>query len=268
MPEVRGMDDIDMDALVQILEGNRDVVKGVKFRAVSPLVDTVGADALKLAKEAARSIGGSVMVHIGDRASSPNASAVTRKIIAGLEKGDIITHPYTPHPGGIFLKDGSLIPELKAAMERGVILDVARGMGNFGFEVTRHALAQGILPDTISTDITITNIVGPVFGLLETMSIFLNLGLSLEDVVAMSTINPARALDMDDEIGSLKPGMKADVTVAGMAEGEFEFHDTPGETLKGRVVLFPVTTIKGGRVIPAEPPAGSMGARARQAVGR
>ncbi|MFQ5880023.1 MAG: amidohydrolase family protein, partial [Dehalococcoidia bacterium] len=265
-PEIYDSKDVDLDGLLEMIQRHRDVIKGVKMRAVAPLVDTVGAKAVEMCIQAARAIGAPVMVHIGDHGSSPSAHPVTRQIIDRLEAGDIITHVYTGWPGHIFTDDGKVIPELTQAIERGVILDVARGRMNFSFQTTRRALEAGIIPHTLSTDLTIWTYRGIVFGLTETMSTFLNLGFSIEKVVAMVTVNSAKALNLQNEIGSLKPGAKADVTVLQTAEGDFEFVDAHGETMNGRQAIFPILTVKAGRIFKAEPPPGSAGAQAKALV--
>ena len=86
----------------------------------------------------------------------------------------------------------------------------------------------------------------------EMLSRFLAMGFSLEDVIRMSTTNPASALDMADSLGSMAVGREADISVLDMANGDWLFHDTEGETLRGDKALAPVITIKSGEVFTAD----------------
>ena len=143
--------------------------------------------------------------------------------------------------------------ELKAAAERGVILDIAPAKSHFSFPLARIALDEGVVPTVLSTDITNTNYKGPaLFSLPVVMSKFLALGLSLDDVIAKVTVAPARILKEEHRRGSLAVGYPADMTVFEMREGEFVFADgLAGNTLVGDRLLEPRMTIKNGEVLSA-----------------
>ena len=96
----------------------------------------------------------------------------------------------TWEPGGVILRDGTIYLELEKARQRGVVLDSCHGLWHFSFTVARHALARGFKPDVISTDISVPNLL-VTQSLPVTMSKFFCLGLSVEEVISMSTINPA-----------------------------------------------------------------------------
>jgi len=160
---------------------------------------------------------------------------------------------YTSNQGNVLCPDGTIMPELKAAIKRGVIMDTANGRSNFSFVSARKCLAEGILPDTISTDLTHRGLRDRTFNLPVNMSKFMALGLGLKQVVAMTTINPARAIHEESRIGSLKPGMAADVSILELKSGAWTLTDTPGETMKTDKLLMPVTTVKAGKVIKAAP---------------
>jgi dihydroorotase len=108
--------------------------------------------------------------------------------------------------------------------------------------------AQGFLPDTISSDLYSANINGPVFDLPTTLSKFLLLGMSLGDVVERATARSARVFNFGSQIGTLKPGAEADISVFKLEEGQFTFTDSDGKTRTGRQRLVPEATVKGGRV--------------------
>ena len=104
--------------------------------------------------------------------------------------------------------------------------------------MARRALAQGFRPGTISSDLHVYNVDGPVYDLATTMSKFLHLGLSLDEVVHMTTAAPARVLRGAAALGTLAPGAAADVTLLERREGHFELEDTVGEkvTVSERLV--------------------------------
>ncbi len=88
-----------------------------------------------------------------------------------------------------------------------------------------------------------------------TMTKFLALGLDLKQVIQMSTINPARALSEENRIGSLKPGMEADVSILELLSGRWKFEDNKGQTLEVDRLIAPSVTVRAGQVIPAQPAA-------------
>jgi dihydroorotase len=146
-------------------------------------------------------------------------------------------------------QDGTVIPELRDAMKAGVVLDPAHGRHNFKFDVARRQLDQGVMPDTISTDIGLTNWKATVHSMTETMSKFLAVGLSLEGVILRTTANPAKALGMAETLGALAVGREADVSVLDVVEGDWEFTDSSGARFKGTQAIVPVVTIRAGEVI-------------------
>ena len=247
IPELSRREDIDLEETVRVIHANRPLIQGVKLRAVGPAVPTMGIEMVRLAKRAANEGGVRLMVHIGD-VNAGDGPTLTRELLPLLEPGDIITHLFTGSPGHILDDDGKVIPEIIEAQERGVFLDPAHGRINFSFDVARRALDQGVKPQSISTDLTLPGRQGIVGSILEMLGRFLALGFSLEDVIRMTTVNPAKALDMEDTLGSLAVGREADITVLDEVTGDWIFHDAVGGTLNGAQALVPVVTIKGGKV--------------------
>ncbi len=252
MPELRDWAEIDLAAAAAVIEANRGLIKGVKLRLLGNVVASRGAEIVAMAQKLAKSHGLPVMVHIGDveRQVSPT---LTREVLPLLEPGDILSHVYTAKFGGILTPEGSALPELKEALARGVVLDVAHGKSNFSFDVARQCLARGIRPTTLSTDLTTTSLNGPVYSLPVTMSKLLALGLSLPQVIAMTTINPARALGIDRSKGSLGPGMDADISVLELLSGTWKLEDAEQQTLETRTLLAPAMAVKSGCLIPSRP---------------
>ena len=248
--------DIDVPGVVRIAKENPDQVKGVKVLVYSRVVQAMGLRHVEAAREAASEAGVRMMLHIGDigpKHQTPTPPEVVGRAISMLQSGDIITHVFSPLTGAALDGEGSLLPELKEAQERGVILDTSYGDFNFGWERAAAVMAQGLIPNTIGTDMDIQ----PGFGmrkvssrsLLEYASYFLELGFTLEDVVRMTTIVPARALGIEDRAGSLAVSREADISVLDLLDGRWELTDATGVSRTGSSALVPVVTVKGGRLV-------------------
>jgi len=258
MPELWSWRNINTDAMLKTIEENRDIIKGVKIRANGSLVENLGAEAIKAAKRVAAGAGLPLMVHIGiDPHETTSESAMTafnREMLPLLERGDTLNHIYSPKPGGVIKPDGNILPEFKEATKRGVFLDTAIGRTQWSLEIARKAMEQGILPTTITTDLTLLTIKGPVYSVVATMSKFMAVGLSLDQVVEMTTINPARILSEEQRRGKLSIDMPADVSIMEPQEGEFLFTDgAAGHTFEGGLLLVPKLTLKNGEEIAPGP---------------
>lgn len=253
-PELRDWEEIDLDASRAAVNEHRDLIKGIKLRLVGNLVASEGLKIIKTTKDFAHNLGLPVMIHIGDPKKQVPAS-LTSDLLEEMESGDILTHVFTSKQGGILLQDGTVLPQVKKAIERGVVLEIAHGSNNLNFDVARRSMAQGIFPTVLSSDINTGCLNGPVFGLSVLMSKFMALGLSLQEVIKMSTINPAVALQIASKAGSLKKGMDADVSILELQTGRWELMDSDDQSLLTTTMLKPRITIKSGQVIPAEPAA-------------
>ena len=253
-PEISSLQDMDVDRGKELIEANRDRIRGVKIRAIQALAEGVGIKGVETAKKLAVNLNLPLMMHIGDpreRMEKDWMDDFSRQAVSLLEKGDILSHYMTWEPGGLILKDGTIYPELEKARQRGVVLDSCHGLWHFSFTIARHALAQGFKPDVISTDMFIPNIL-VTQSLPVVMSKFLNLGLGLEEVIAMTTTNPARVLREEDRRGSLRTGMPADITILELVKGDFLFGDGKGRgSLRGNLLLEPRMVFKEGEMRPA-----------------
>lgn len=248
-PDTASREDIDLEETIKVIKANKPLIQGVKIRAVGPGVPRMGIEMIRLAKQAATEGGVRLMVHIGDRSiKETGGPTLTGELMNLLEQGDIITHLFSGNPGRIIDDNGKVIPEVFDAQERGVFLDTAHGRQNFSFDVAKAALDQGVHPRSISTDMTIPGRQHTVHSMTEMLSRFLALGFSLEDVIRMSTTNPASAIGMESTLGSLEVGRTADISVLEESTGNWVFNDTEGGTLNGDKALTPVVTVKGGEV--------------------
>ena len=169
-----------------------------------------------------------VMVDFGtNRPERPMSELVTKK----LRPGDIYTHCYS----GLRNEQdasGHVNPAMFEARKRGVIFDVGHGGGSFVWRIAVPAIKEGFLPDSISTDLHIGSMNAGMKDMLNVMSKFLVMGVSIDDVVARSTWNPAREIH-HEELGNLSVGAPADVAVLKMETGDFGFTDTYGAKLRG-----------------------------------
>jgi dihydroorotase len=242
---------IDLEGTLRAVEANRGLVRGIKLPLSGAVVDLLGIEAVRRAAQVAREAGTRLMVHIGNlrTPASPRAAGLTREMLDLLTAGDILTHVCTAREGGVLDEQGRVLPELLAARERGVVLDSAQGRTNYSFRVSRRLIDQGIVPDVISSDLTWGGRGSIVYSLTECMAKFLALGVSISQVIRMTTANPAAALDMSDELGCLAVGRAADLSILHVALGEWEFKDSFGDTLVGDKALVPVAAVRSGQVI-------------------
>jgi dihydroorotase len=240
----------DTQAALRTLEANRDVLLGIKVRMEPAMLGQNGYEVLKLARETSDAAGLPLMIHIGD------TFPPLPEILAETRAGDVVTHCFHDRPGGILDEDGRVLPSVRAAAERGVFFDVGHGRGSFAFQVARRALAQELLPGTISSDLHVYNVNGPVFDLATTMTKFLYLGLPLNKVIELATVNPARSVRRENEIGALRPGACGDVTLLELRPGPISLTDASDrgrETVTADQALIPAGVVRAGRVIFFEP---------------
>lgn len=252
-PEIWSEHDIDPAKTAQVITEHRELIKGVKIRAVESLTEKLGVKAIELAKKLADDFNLPLMVHIGEPRplkTNDTMDSFTREAIKLMDKGDILSHYVTWGAGGLIKNNGMIYPEILEARKRGVLMDCCEGLNNFSFKVARQALAKNVPPDLISTDLGEVS-VPVVQSLLVVMSKYLNLGLTLEQVIAAVTINPARALSEETNWGSLTIGTNANISVLELATSDYLFSDGTGKgSLKGDKLLEPYLVIKDGREIP------------------
>ena len=246
--EIGELDDLryaSVPKAIAMIERHRDVILGVKVRLTrnSIVSRESGIRPLYLAREAADAVRLPIMVHPQDAWCDS-----LDDILAVMRGGDILTHCFHGDSHGILDGDGKVRRSVREAIERGVIFDVGHGRGSFSWEVAERALEQGIGPTTISSDLHVYNVDGPVYDLATTVSKFLHLGLSLEGALHKVTATPARVLGMSDQIGTLRVGAWGDAVVFDLQQGQFELHDARGETRVGRQRLVPTAVVRGGKL--------------------
>ncbi len=236
----------DPAAAIEVCEANRDVILGIKVRLTGNIAGPNAAQALRNARAAADATGLPLMVHPND----PQDFSLD-EVLAELKAGDLVTHCFHGMPGGVLNDDGHVRDCVKRAIDAGVLLDVGHGKGSFDFDVAERAVADGVIPHTISTDLHVYNVHGPVFDLATTVSKFLLLGLDLPDAIARCTAAPADVIGMSGQIGTLAPGAHGDLAIFELEEAPYTFVDVHGKTRLGDRRLVPAKVVRAGMEIPA-----------------
>ena len=227
------------DDAFAVIENNRDVIVGVKVRIGPSASGDQGVGPLRTACALARRAGLPVMVHV--EAPPPGVD----EILAELSPGDILTHSFRPAPNAI-VEDGKVIEAALEARRRGILFDIGHGKGSFSFVSARALLDAGFPPDVISSDIHVASIKGPAYDQLVTLSKFLCLGMDFADVIAASTVNPARIIGRPD-LATLSPGAVGDATILSIDEGSFDYVDSRANHLDGKQRISLAGVVLGGR---------------------
>ena len=125
-------------------------------------------------------------------------------------------------------------------------------VARFSFDIGRRIIDQGLLPHCISTDLTVPGRIRAVHSMTEMMTRFLGLGFTLEQVVTMCTANPAKAIGVEQRLGSLVVGRQADISLLRIEDGDWTVRDVLGATLKVSKAVMPALTLKRGEVFAPE----------------
>ncbi|OBS10222.1 amidohydrolase/deacetylase family metallohydrolase [Acidihalobacter prosperus] len=273
--QLYGPEMVDVKRTIKIGRENRDLVKGIKAHAEIGGKSRWGMDVIKQAAEIAVGIDVPLYIHLGQlwperEKGVVDPDSVIEELVPIMRPGDVLAHPFTRHPGGfISTRTGEVHPIVEAALAQGIRVDVGHG-SHFSFEMAEKVLAHGIRPYTLGADMHGYNTYAgedgaddresnPFYGaqrfcLTLAMSELLALGMPLHDVVATVTQNAAALLGLSDEIGSLQPGLRADVSVLDLAEGEFRLRDNGGAEATAAALFVPALTLKDGRPIEVDSP--------------
>ncbi len=273
-PDLYSPDGVDIDATVKSAVANRDLVRGIKAHAEIGGFARWGIRVLEMSAEIGRQADLPVYVHFGQLWGLPESGTngedvdtILERVIPLLRPGDILAHPFTRHPGGFVNREGEVHPVIQAALDRGLRVDVGHG-SHFSYRLAKKALAAGIMPTTLGADIHgyNTHVPAPAgtpeeheddenhpfagqarFSLVQAMSSMMALGLTLEQVVPMVTSRAAEVLGLSDEIGSLRPGITADVTVISELGGRFVLRDNEHTEVIAERLLQPAFCLRAGR---------------------
>jgi len=188
-----------------------------------------------------------VMIDFGG--SAPELSLETL-FMEKLRPGDIFTHTYAHVEGRTPIVDANnkVMDFVFAAQKRGIVFDVGHGGGSFLFQQAVPALKQGFKPNTISTDLHTGSMNGGMKDIVNVMSKFLNLNMSVAEVIACTTWKPAQIINRTD-LGHLSVGAVADIAVLNLRKGTFGFIDTLGKRMDGDKKLECELTLREGEIV-------------------
>ncbi len=223
------------------VEQHRDWIVGIKARLSRGVSGELDMEVLRRAVKVAEPFGLPVMIHIGDTATP------LPQLLQLLRPGDIVTHMYAPTPNGILDANGKLLAEVVQARANGIRFDFGNGLNeHWAWDVAEKALAQDFPPDTISSDLNVPGRAAQVFDFPNVLSKFLALGLPLDQVLARATSNSAQTFRELNELGSLRIGAAADITLLELAEGEFEYVDNYRGVRSGTQKMTTRAVVMGG----------------------
>jgi dihydroorotase len=272
-PNLYSPDGVDIDATVKSATSNLDLVRGIKAHAEIGGFARWGIRVIEMAAEIGRRADLPVYVHFGQLWGLPESGTngedvdtILERVIPLLREGDVLAHPFTRHPGGFVNREGEVHPVIQAALDRGLKVDVGHG-SHFSYRLAKKAIAAGIIPTTLGADIHgyNTHVPAPAgtpdqhedeenhpfagqakFSLVQAMSSMMALGVTLEQVIPMVTSNPARMVGRADEIGALKIGWDADVSVIEEQTGRFSLRDNEKNEVIAERLLQPAFCLRAG----------------------
>ena len=276
--ELANLEYCSSDLAVAAARHHGDFVVGVKYRA-GRAGSAPDLEPLKRAKRASSRLEMPLLVHLSIMPPTVD------EVVDHLEPGDILTHTYTNNDMKIIDEHDALLDSVRKARETGVVIDLGHGEGSFSWDTGEVLAAESFWPDTISTDIHLKSVHGhhkrgylsrssvPVppfednsdaammvftyeegsgraFDLLDCMAKMLHLGMPMEDVIRAVTYGPAKAIGLEGEFGSLRPGMPADLAILQVHDGDFDLYDVRKEVRTVKRTLSCDTTIVGGKPLP------------------
>ena len=263
---------LDVDATVRAARESADLVKGFKAHAEIGGFERWGVEVMKLAAEIGRKAHLPLYIHFGQlwplperRLNIVDPDKVFAEVAALLKPGDVLAHPFSRHPGSFVDTSGKVNPLAREAIANGAKVDVGFG-SHFSFKMARIALDAGIMPDTLGADMHGYNTRVPKpagtpdehpdqdhmftgsmrFSLVSAMTAMVALGIPLERVVAMATVNSAAMIGMQDVLGTLAPGREADISVLNDERGRWVLQDNEGTPVIADRMLTPAYCLRAG----------------------
>jgi dihydroorotase len=249
MPELQDIWFAQVEEAARTATENRGFVLDIKVRIAHGATGrddhTNAREALRRGWQAADLAGVRLMVHVSD------TPIPLDEILDSLRDGDIATHIFNGNVEQVLGPDGRVRAAVRAAKERGVVLDVGHASIHCDAKVPRRAIGEGLLPTTLSTDLHTPPPGRLVYNLRALMSKFLALGMTLDDVVASVTSRAAAAIGKSGELGSLAPGMAGDAAILDLEDGRFTYVDGAGNPVEATRRFRTRHVIRDGRRLPA-----------------
>lgn len=198
---------------------------------------------LAAAVQAAQASGTVMMINSDSQPYESYATVLSKQ----MRPGDISTHVFsrlTPQ----MESHGKLRAAVPEAQRRGILFDGAHGTDGLWFRIAQPALAQKFLPDTISSGMDWNSILLPRANMATSMSIFLNLGMTPEQIIERVTSNAARAIKRP-QLGTLSEGAAADIAVLEVQQGKFGFLDSGHARLDATRRFRCLLTVRNGVIV-------------------
>lgn len=235
----------DRESIRELAEKYKGEILGLKIRQGAEIVGELGLKPLEATIELAEKLGLPVMVHC------TNPPGQLDDMVRLLRKGDVLSHVFMGKGSTILDENQKVSRTVHEARKRGVLMDAANANAHFAFFVAKQALKEGFKPDIISTDQTINSLYRRPnsYNLLHIMSKYLNMGMTLSEVLTCTTKAPAKWLGLESETGEIAAGRPADLAILRFAERPTVFGDYTGVTETANRTLKNVMTIKDGILV-------------------
>ena len=251
-------ENVNVEALVRLAKDNPKIVSGFKIFAESGFVSRWNTKVFELAREVRDKTNLPLYVHTGElfpvvEDNRPLPESVVEKVVGYMKAGDLLAHCYSSQEDGIMGTRTEVPKFLIEAVEQGILLDLGYGL-KFSFDIAERMMKQGVLPYTISSDVH-GNFAGfhddstLNYSLCGAISKLMALGLDMVSAIAKVTINPARVLKAEAEIGTLKVGSRADITIVELVKQDWLFSDSSGRQMLAKERIIPVWVVREGELI-------------------
>jgi dihydroorotase len=255
---------INARASINTITQNRDRIMGIKVRVNGKHSDLAhDLEVMKTAREVADATGLPIMMHW----------SVEPDLLAMLKRGDVLAHPFNPGPSmnssnlfGADTQADKVLPQILALKDRGIYVDGTLATTHTSWAVIEKAFSQGFYPDALSTDIGRAPDGTPA-SVLVCMTTALNLGMPLEQIIAGVTSTPAKIMNFPEKVGTLAPGVTADLTVLDLQQGSFDYNDQARQARTMKQQFVAAATVKGGVFLKGAPPAAGRGGGGRGGPG-
>ena len=244
-----GLGNINAKSAVRVINEHKDRIVAIKVRINGNHNDLANdLEVLKRARSASDETGLPIMMHW---TNEPDLLAI-------LKRGDILTHPFnipTPNQSNLFGgAPGKVLPQILELKDRGIWTESQAVNSHHLWVNSEAAFAQGWAPDLISTDMGAVTPETPNGLMLPwTMTQYLHLGLTIEQIVERVTLTPTKVFKFPEKVGTLEPGVTGDVTVIDLQEGNFELIDQQNNKRTAKRKIVPVATVHGGTLTKIDP---------------
>ncbi|MEP7251917.1 MAG: amidohydrolase/deacetylase family metallohydrolase [Ginsengibacter sp.] len=239
-PFQENIGNMNVDSAVSVIEKYKDIIVGVKIGHYEGKEWTPFNRAIEAAQKTNRPL--FVECHLPEYTLEEQLNK--------MRPGDIITHSYENISERMPIVDeaGKVRPFVLAAQKRGILFDVGHGGAGFWFSEAIPAFKQGIAPNTFGTDLHRFSMNAGMKSMLNVMSKYMAIGMSLNDAIKRATWNAAMSIKRD-ALGNLSEGAVADIAVLSLLNGKFGFVDAGGNRLDGNRKLEAELTIRAGKIV-------------------